>query len=75
MTDTNPTGTDVQEKRASFELQDKGVKIITVVMGTEVDPKELQKVTTFKENSFVDNSKDSPTQLGEKIVKKATARE
>ena len=71
ITDANPTGSDLEEKRASFALQDKGVKIITVVMGTDVDPRELQKVTAFKENSLVDDSNNSPTQLGERIVKTA----
>lgn len=74
ITDANPTGSDLVEKRASFALQDKGVKIITVVMGTDVDPRELQKITTFKENSLVDDSKDSPTQLGERIVNTAATR-
>jgi hypothetical protein len=51
-------------------LEDKGIRVIPVALGTESDPKELVIATTNKQNLIKAGDNEDPKILGDKIMGK-----
>ena len=71
MTDSKATGDKAKMQPTVDELHDMDVKVITVAMGTESDKRELRPLSPKKDNSLKEDPKESPKQLGDKIMKEA----
>ena len=71
MTDSEATGDKAKMQPTADELHDMGVKVITVAMGTESDQSELRPLSPKKDNSLKEDPKESPKQLGDRIMKEA----
>ena len=57
-------------KAASEVLENKGVKVIPVAIGNEADRKELQNITSDKENVIAVPPSEKPEKLGQDIMTK-----
>jgi hypothetical protein len=64
------TSSSVIQSRAK-SVMDKGVKVIPVAIGNEVDPTQLTKTTDDNENLIEEPVITDPVILGEKIMEKA----
>jgi len=71
ITDSKVTGEIDKVQPLADELHEMRVKIITVAMGIEADRSELRPLSPKKHNSVQDEPKDSPKQLGDRIMKEA----
>lgn len=71
MTDSKATGNKVEMQPAADDLHEMRVKIITVAMGDEADRSELRPLSPKKDNSLQDDKKETPKQLGDRIMKEA----
>ena len=74
MTDSRATGDKAKMQPTADELHDMRVKVITVAMGTESDQSELRPLSPKKDNSLREDPKESPKQLGDRIMKEAVKR-
>ena len=74
MTDSRATGDKAKMQPTADELHDMRVKVITVAMGTESDQSELRPLSPKKDNSLREDPKESPKQLGDRIMKEAVTR-
>ena len=68
MTDSKATGDKSKMQPTADELHEMGVKIITVAMGKESDKSELRPLSPMKDNSLKEDPKESPKQLGDRIM-------
>ena len=75
MTDSKATGEKDSMQLSADELHEMRVKIITVAMGDEADRSELRPLSPKKDNNLQEEPKESPKQLGDKIMKEAVKRE
>lgn len=69
LTDSKATGDKAKMQPTADELHDMGVEVITVAMGTESDQSELRPLSPKKDNSLREDPKESPKQLGDRIMK------
>lgn len=75
MTDSKATGEKDNMQLTADELHEMRVKIITVAIGDEADRSELRPLSPRKDNSLQEEPKESPKQLGDRIMKEAVKRE
>ena len=75
MTDSKVTGDKTKIQPTADELHEMGVKVITVAMEKESDQSELRPLSPKKDNSLKEDSKESPKQLADRIMKEAVKRE
>lgn len=71
MTDSKATGNKDKMQSIADDLHEMRVKIITVAIGDEADRSELRPLSPRKDNSLQDEPKESPKQLGDRIMKEA----
>ena len=75
MTDSKATGDKTKMQPTADELYDMGVKVITVAMGEESDQSELRPLSPKRDNSLKEDPKESPKQLGDRIMQEVVKRE
>ena len=74
ITDSASTGDEEGLRRIADDLHEMRVKVISVAMGNGSDPSELRRLSPKKDNSLLDEAKESPKQLGDRIMKEAIKR-
>lgn len=71
LTDSKATGDMAKIQPLADELHEMRVKVITVAMGEESDRSELRPLSPMKDNSVKEDPKESPKQLGDRIMREA----
>ena len=69
--DMNPKNEPDDVIIAMEPLKDDGIKIITVSLGVDVDPVELEIITPFKDNALAPDDKDTPKDIARDVMKRA----
>lgn len=69
--DMNPKNEPDDVMIAMEPLKDDGIKIITVGLGVDVDPKELEIITPIKDNALAPDDKDTPREIARDVMKRA----
>jgi hypothetical protein len=70
-TDMNPNNEPDDIIIATEPLKDDGIKIITVGLGVDVDPEEMEIITPNKDNALAPDDKDTPRKIAGDIMKRA----
>ena len=70
MVDKRSSGSDVDALKTAMELKEKGVNIITVGVGSEAYPNNLQNITSNPENVINTTTTEEPEGVGNKIIEK-----
>ena len=71
MTNSKATGDKAKMLPTANDLHEMGVKIITVAVGKESERSELRPLSPKKDNSLLEDPKESPKQLGNRIMNEA----
>lgn len=70
LVDNKSGSTEEDVLKSAMSLEEAGVKVIPVGIGSEVDREELEKTTPLKGNIIEVPTKESPEKLGKKIIDK-----
>ena len=70
MVDKRSSGSDVDALKTAMELKEKGVNIITVAVGSEAYPNNLQNITSNPGNVINTTTTEEPEGVGNKIIEK-----
>ena len=70
MVDKRSSGSDVDALKTAMELKEKGVNIITVGVGSEAYPNNLQNITSNPGNVINTTTTEEPEGVGNKIIEK-----
>ena len=70
MVDKRSSGSDVDALKSAMELKEKGVNIITVAVGSEAYPNNLQNITSNPGNVINTTTTEEPEGVGNKIIEK-----
>ena len=57
-------------KRASKELDDKQIQVVSIAVGKDADPKEMEHISSHKEHIVEVKKDEKPKTLAEKIMDK-----
>lgn len=71
MVDNRSGSTEEDILRLAKILEDEDVKVIPVAIGSSVERGELEKTTPYKDNIVDASEKETPENLGKKIMNKA----
>lgn len=70
LVDNKSGSTEEDVLKSAMSLEEAGVKVIPVGIGSEVNREELEKTTPLKGNIIEVPTKESPEKLGKKIIDK-----
>ena len=70
MADSKSGSTEDEIKKAARPLEERDIEIITVAVGEEADPVELENTTPDKTNVIETDREENPKMVGEKIMDK-----
>ena len=70
MADSKSESTEDEIKKAARPLEERDIEIITVAVGEEADPVELENTTPDKTNVIETDREENPKMVGEKIMDK-----
>ncbi len=70
LVDNKSGSTEEDVLKSAMSLEEAGVKVIPVGIGSEVDRGELEKTTPLKDNIIEVPTTESPEKLGKKIIDK-----
>lgn len=68
MVDRKSANSKQELESKAKDLQGEDIKIIPVLIGTEVDPKEATQLTTDKEDVIKTRKNEKPDMIGDKII-------
>ena len=74
ITDTRSSSTEIKIRQAAGRLEDKGIHVISVALGNEADPRQLEAASQDKTDVITAPGDVDPTTLGERIMNKAKQR-
>ena len=75
ITDGRSGSTDEQLRTAAIPLEDKGIHVIAVGIGSVPDSKQLEEITQRTGDVITGPSDSNPASLGNRIMEKAFERE
>ena len=68
--DKSPIGDREETGKEAQELEYDNVKIVPVAFGGDIDPKEIEKISPYKDVLIVVRGDVDPTDLGNSVMKK-----
>ena len=68
--DKSPIGDREETEKEAQELEYDNVKIVPVAFGGDIDPKEIEKISPYKDVLIVVRGDVDPTDLGNSVMKK-----
>ena len=70
LTDEKSSTTRDEIGTSAKPLEDDGIEVIPVAVGSEANPKQLEKMTPHLQNLLLVDKDEEPDEIGEKISKK-----
>lgn len=75
LVDSKSGSTEEDVLKSAMSLEEAGVKVIPVGIGSKVNREELEKTTPLKKNIIEVPTKENPEKLGKKIINKVRESE